>query len=201
METARLFLQPPENGFVSATGHDSAARGNRLESGGSCPSTGLSRSRQDAVSWRLAHRPETAGYARQVVRSVMDTWQVSENVVDSVLLVVSELVTNSLEHAQPPITLHLHLESADLCVWVGITDGGPAEGEGAWTSSCADDEHGRGLVIVDALADSHGVRIRQGEITHWACVSTQQRPDGRPDGLAPAGRTCSRSSPIPDSPL
>ncbi|MFE5549486.1 ATP-binding protein [Streptomyces sp. NPDC056534] len=86
------------------------------------------------------------------------------------LLVVSELVTNAVEHAEPPFALHLHRERAGSRVWVGVTDGGPAEAEGAWTASCTDDEHGRGIAIVDILADAHGIRTHAGGSTHWARI-------------------------------
>ncbi|MCX5233236.1 ATP-binding protein [Streptomyces sp. NBC_00233] len=90
---------------------------------------------------------------------------------DAVLLVVSELVTNAVEHAAPPLALHLHRERAGSRVWVGVTDGGPAVQEGAWTASCADDEHGRGLTIVDTLAESHGTRTHSSGTTHWARIA------------------------------
>jgi hypothetical protein len=82
--------------------------------------------------------------------------------------VVSELVTNAVERALPPIALHPHRERAGERVWAGVTDSGPAAGEGAWTASHADDEHGRGLDIIDALTTTHGTRSRSGGATHRA---------------------------------
>ncbi|WP_329146215.1 ATP-binding protein [Streptomyces sp. NBC_01456] len=91
-----------------------------------------------------------------------------DDAADSVVLMVSELVTNAVEHAQPPLVLHVSREHTALRVWVGVTDGGPATREGPWTSSCAYEEHGRGLSMVKALASAHGAHSHGGGTTHWA---------------------------------
>ncbi|MFK4865695.1 hypothetical protein ACI3K4_10755 [Streptomyces sp. CSMPJR101] len=41
---------------------------------------------------------------------------------ESVPLVMSELVTNAIEHALPPVVLRLHRDRAGDQVWVGVTD-------------------------------------------------------------------------------
>ncbi|MET7552483.1 ATP-binding protein [Streptomyces sp. NPDC005500] len=117
--------------------------------------------------WPLVHRPEAAGAARRVTRQVLADWHVSDNTTEAVILVVSELVTNAVEHATAPVVLQLHQDTA-LRVWVGVTDGGPAARDGQWTSSCEADEHGRGLSLVKALTDAHGTRSHQAGTTHWA---------------------------------
>ncbi|MER7820379.1 ATP-binding protein [Streptomyces sp. NPDC096153] len=123
----------------------------------------------DDVSLVLEHRPQAPGAARHTTQAVLDAWHVSPDAADAVLLVVSELVTNAVEHAEPPLALHLHREHTGSRVWVGVTDGGPAAHDGPWTSSCTGDEHGRGLEVVDALADAHGTRTHSGGFTtHWA---------------------------------
>ncbi|MCX2185730.1 ATP-binding protein [Streptomyces sp. SKN60] len=123
------------------------------------------------VSWTLEHRPQAPGVARHTAQSVLEAWQVNRETVDTVLLVVSELVTNAVEHARPPLALHLHREHAGERVWVGVTDGGPAAHDGPWTSSCSREEHGRGLDVIDALSDAHGTRAHPSGITHWARVT------------------------------
>ncbi|MEU9704493.1 ATP-binding protein [Streptomyces sp. NPDC047981] len=122
------------------------------------------------VSHVLEHCPQVVAAARNAVRELMHSWKIGDP--DTVVLVVSELVTNAVEHACPPLTLRLHRDRAATGIWVGVTDGGPACEEGAWTSSCTEEEHGRGLGIVEALAESHGwYRHTDGATTHWARLS------------------------------
>ncbi|WP_256105458.1 ATP-binding protein [Streptomyces sp. ODS05-4] len=125
----------------------------------------------DDVVTFLAHRAGSAGAARRTAREALVRWGVEEEARENVLLIVSELVTNAVEHAQPPAVLRLRQEPGPSCrrVWVGVSDGGPAAVEGAWSGSCEDDEHGRGLVIVDALSEACGVREdAAGTTTRWA---------------------------------
>lgn len=129
----------------------------------------------------LAHNATAAADARRHTRQVLAGWGIEEDVVFDALLVVSELVTNAVEHALPPIDLHLQVTTAnDGCAEVGIDvlDGGPAAHDGPWTTNCAADEHGRGHQVVAALADditagNYGQRVAHGAIL--------RRPNTAPD--------------------
>ncbi|WP_371666745.1 ATP-binding protein [Streptomyces sp. NBC_00289] len=117
----------------------------------------------------LEHRPQAAGTARHLAQVTLQNWRTDTEATDAAVLIVSELVTNAVEHAQAPIALHLHREPTGSRIWIGVTDGGPAPHQGPWTSSCSDDEHGRGLTIVTMLADTHGTHPHpDGRTTHWA---------------------------------
>jgi two-component sensor histidine kinase len=118
----------------------------------------------------LEHSAEAVATARRMAEDFLGHLKVAE--VDTVVLVVSELVTNAIEHALPPLALHLRRDPIAQQVWVGVSDGGPASHHGPWTASCADDEHGRGLGIVEALTEGQGTLIRAGgAATHWVTVS------------------------------
>ncbi|MFJ8589611.1 ATP-binding protein [Streptomyces sp. NPDC093595] len=80
----------------------------------------------------LEHAPEAAATARHTVQSVLETWQDNDEAIDAVVLVASELVTNAVEHARAPLSLHLHREHTGNRVWVGVTDGGPSAHNGPW---------------------------------------------------------------------
>ncbi|MEW2424690.1 ATP-binding protein [Streptomyces nigra] len=128
-----------------------------------------------AVTRALMHRPDAAGTARAITRAVLGDWHVGQTAAESVLLVVSELVTNAVEHALPPVVLRLHRDRAGDQVWVGVTDGGPAQVDGAWTSSCIREEHGRGLAVVELLTSGHGTRTHpDGASTHWAVLDIHE---------------------------
>jgi len=111
----------------------------------------------------LAHDPVAPAEARGIVRDLLLHWGYRD-LLDDAALVVSELVTNAVRHAG----------SASLMV-VNRTDGGIRvevrdEGPGApvHDSSDTDAEHGRGLMIVSALATAWGVEDDDGSKTVWA---------------------------------
>lgn len=83
---------------------------------------------------------------------------------------VSELVTNAVQHARAPLVLQLLYERTGLRVWVEVTDGGPALQVGPRVASLADDEHGRGLGLIAALATERGTRTHEHGATHWALL-------------------------------
>ncbi len=118
--------------------------------------------------WELAHHPESAGTARRITRAALGAWGMDEDTTDQALLVVSELVTNAVEHALPPIALHLDRPAPGHALHIAVDDGGPAGQEGSWTASCSADEHGRGSTIVAMLASSHGCRPGGHGVTYWA---------------------------------
>ncbi|MBP0455704.1 ATP-binding protein [Kitasatospora sp. RG8] len=116
----------------------------------------------------LAHCPEAAGAARRFTRATLGAWGVDEDTTEQALLVVSELVTNAVEHALPPVALHLDHHAAGSALRIEVDDGGPAPRDGTWTSSCTPDEHGRGSGIVARLAVTHGRRREDHCVTYWA---------------------------------
>jgi anti-sigma regulatory factor (Ser/Thr protein kinase) len=106
--------------------------------------------------WDLPHHPTSAAAARRAVRSELAG---SGFGVHDVELMVTELVTNAVRHARPPISVQLDIEPQTLRVEV-LDGGGPAPvmTDGAGTGELgATSTGGRGLVLVDALADTWGV--------------------------------------------
>ncbi|MFB6582293.1 ATP-binding protein [Streptomyces sp. NPDC056402] len=120
--------------------------------------------------WWLPHCPESAGAARRIASAVLHAWNVDDDTIEHALLVVSELVTNALEHALPPVALHLHRAEDDNTLRIEVNDGGPAHNKGTWTTSCTPEEHGRGVAIITLLASAHGTRILAHTVTYWAIL-------------------------------
>jgi anti-sigma regulatory factor (Ser/Thr protein kinase) len=119
-------------------------------------------------TWHLSHEPEAVSEARRLASDAVRSWGVAEAVLDSLELTVSELVTNAVEHARPPIALHVHHVHAGRTLHIEVSDGGPAPCEGEWAESCTPDEQGRGNMIIDALASSHGTYSTPPGSTWWA---------------------------------
>ena len=94
-----------------------------------------------------------------------------DEVVDDLLLVVSELVTNAVRHGAPPVRLEVLAD--DDVVRVTVGDGNP----GLPQPRVVDDdaEGGRGMVLVEMLASEHGVRQQPPGKSVWASVA---RPGG-----------------------
>ncbi len=85
-------------------------------------------------------------------------------VCDDVVLLVSEMVTNAIRYATPPV--RLEIQAGDDDVVVAVCDGSPepprprAAGEDA--------EGGRGMLLVDLLTTDHGVRTGPPGKAVWA---------------------------------
>lgn len=107
---------------------------------------------------------------RRRVRAVLAAWNVSPEIVEDTILVVTELLTNALVHALPPAELRLSWGRRDglRTLRVEVTDAGPALAAGQSPDGIDPDEHGRGKQIVHVLSARHGMRIHCGGVTRWA---------------------------------
>ncbi|AZS75765.1 ATP-binding protein [Streptomyces lydicus] len=121
-----------------------------------------------ACAWSLPHHPESAGTARRIARALLDVWGTDVDTADVVLLVVSELVTNALKHALPPVTLHLEQRTQSGALHIEVDDGGPTPEDRARAAGRDPEEHGRGSGIVALLATAHGERVLPRGAAHWA---------------------------------
>ncbi|MFE9500740.1 ATP-binding protein [Streptomyces collinus] len=110
--------------------------------------------------------------ARRCAQGVLQSWGLDEEQVYDTLLVISELVTNAVTHAVPPVVLHLSVIADDGHgqVRVCVSDGGKRKvSAAAWTGERPEDEHGRGNLIISALVDECGAGLdAEGLIDHWA---------------------------------
>ncbi|MEU9203760.1 ATP-binding protein [Streptomyces sp. NPDC048332] len=104
----------------------------------------------------LPAQPESVAGARQLTRARLDAWRLDDDAHDAAVLIVSELVTNAVVHtASARVVCELRCLGTRLRIAVqdqGHQPGGPRLGAGA------DDEHGRGLLLVDAMCSAWGSR-------------------------------------------
>lgn len=91
----------------------------------------------------------------------------SASVLDEAQLLVSELVTNAVEHGSPPVTTEV---SCHECTGmrVRVTDGSPVAPESR--DAAPDDESGRGMTLVDLLSDDWGVEPTEDGKSVWFCL-------------------------------
>ena len=101
---------------------------------------------------RLPLSPEAPARARQFLRAATCTTHHSSVVEDAVLL-VSELVTNSVRHGGPPVVVAVDCDGAAL--QVRVRDGSPALPTPR--EALVSEENGRGLALVRSLSADWGV--------------------------------------------
>ncbi|MFD3442286.1 ATP-binding protein [Streptomyces sp. NPDC058685] len=114
----------------------------------------------------LPHSPRAAQMARALARDITEG-RVDPETTEETLLVVSELVTNSVIHALPPLVFELtvtHDHTGRVGIHIEVTDGGP----NFEASLLPDDEHGRGACITQSLARETGGSEGPAGGTHWA---------------------------------
>ncbi len=126
--------------------------------------------RSDAVRERvdLTHSLDSPAQARAIVVACTERFGL-EDVCDDLTLVVSEMVTNAVRHAGPPVALEIQADPDS--VFVAVNDGSPIRPQ----LRLADDdaEGGRGLLLVDLLCVEHGVRPDPSGKTVWAVLRRQ----------------------------
>ncbi|WP_369146305.1 SpoIIE family protein phosphatase [Streptomyces sp. R44] len=119
--------------------------------------------------WRLPREPRSVGRARELARAQLAAWDL-EPLVDTVELLVSELVTNALRYGEGEIRLRLLRDRTLVCeVWdAGLVQ--PRRRRARDT-----DEGGRGLQLVGLLSSSWGSRRTPRGKTVWFELAL---PDG-----------------------
>ena len=110
----------------------------------------------------LPAEPASAAAARRFVSKTLAEWGHPEH-LDTVCLLVSEIVTNAVRHARAPLELRLHLTSREIIT--EITDDSTHLPQRHLAGP--DDEGGRGLMLVDMLATRWGTRPADTGKTVW----------------------------------
>lgn len=127
---------------------------------------------------RLPPEPGSAAGARSFLAGRLRAAGITGSTADVGLLLVSELATNALRHAGTE--LEVTVTATDSGVRVAVGDADPARPPGPRTAVRPDAEGGRGLAIVDRLADRWGVDTGPAGKAVWFEL------DRRAAGRAPA---------------
>jgi anti-sigma regulatory factor (Ser/Thr protein kinase) len=104
------------------------------------------------------------GQARSLARRCLCDWGLSE-LLDSVELVVSELVTNAVRHGAAPVEMTISREADHILVTVH--DGAAAVPPQPRVAEPADDG-GRGMHLVAVLTSRWGYDLQPAGKTVWA---------------------------------
>jgi hypothetical protein len=115
-----------------------------------------------------AAHPGSPARARRLTRARLTGWSVGEDTCDTAALAVSELVTNAIVHtASTHIVCEAH--DGDDLVRTAVRDEGCAPGRPhAAGRQRPEEEHGRGLLLVDALCHARGTHEHGPGLLVWA---------------------------------
>lgn len=111
----------------------------------------------------VEHSAHGPAQARAAVHEHADALGL-DNVRDDVVLLVSEMVTNAVRYAAPPV--RLEISAGDEDVVVAVCDGSTARPSPRPVDE--DAEGGRGMLLVDMLTSEHGVRTDPPGKAVWA---------------------------------
>jgi len=113
--------------------------------------------------------PREVSRVRRAVTAALGGWGVSTDDQDIVALLTSELVTNAIRHGEPPV--RLRAERSETAVTVSVEDAS-ASAPVAVEPAAWDASGGRGLHLVESLADGWGVKRNGAGKQVWFRVVT-----------------------------
>ncbi|UJV46685.1 MULTISPECIES: ATP-binding protein [Streptomyces] len=114
---------------------------------------------------RYAARLEAAAQARRDITLVLETWGLPQ-LVDVAEQVVTELVANAVEHTDAATVGASITRTGKESARIVVTDTSRTRPTSGTPSP--DDEHGRGLLLVEALAHDWGSEPVHGGKRVWA---------------------------------
>ncbi|WP_405876282.1 MULTISPECIES: SpoIIE family protein phosphatase [unclassified Streptomyces] len=125
---------------------------------------------QHVSTWDLPSDPVIVAQARKLVTTQLDAWDLEEASFVTEL-VVSELVTNAIRYAHPPIQLRLIHDRHLICEVSDASSTAPH-----LRRARTYDEGGRGLLLVAQLTRGWGARYTGHGKTIWAEVALDAAP-------------------------
>jgi anti-sigma regulatory factor (Ser/Thr protein kinase) len=123
------------------------------------------------VTFEVPQHAAAVSEARRSLRATLTEWSVGDDVTDSAVLCLSELVTNALMHTAGGCSVRTLFERGVLTL--AVRDGGPAVGASVQLPDEFLHVHGRGLQIVEALAQRWGSELDSVGTTVWCTFETE----------------------------
>ncbi|MFB6980367.1 ATP-binding protein [Streptomyces scopuliridis] len=122
-------------------------------------------------AFTLPSRRDSVARARHWLRDELQRWRLHTDLCDVAVLVISELFTNAVLHtASALISCEVRLLAEH--VRLDVHDQGARDGAPSPRSPDSRAENGRGLLLVESLAEAWGVGSREGGMGHtvWAML-------------------------------
>lgn len=119
-----------------------------------------------AYSQTLPREPQSAAVARRLVRTALTLWGL-ESLIEDTALVVTELVSNAVDHSRLPSIRVIVSRPSATGVRVGVVDRSKTIPM-MRTDSNGDQLRGRGLVLVDTLTEQWGTELYRWGKQVWA---------------------------------
>ncbi|MGP2435809.1 ATP-binding protein [Streptomyces sp. JW3] len=119
------------------------------------------------IEWRLPRHARSVGRARTLFREQAVAWELPPDLTDTAELLLSELVTNAYRHAKVPQGREIRARCVltdDGCLRLLVTDASDALPVPATAGPDTASESGRGVLLVETLADDWGAEPRAGGI-------------------------------------
>ncbi|WP_217208721.1 SpoIIE family protein phosphatase [Streptomyces sp. AC550_RSS872] len=117
------------------------------------------------ATWAVPSDPSAVAQTRKDALAQLEAWGL-EDAAFVTELVVSELVTNAIRHAEPPVQLRLIHLTHDTSLICEVSDGGTTAPH--LRRARTYDEGGRGLLLVAQLTQRWGTRQTSKGKTIWA---------------------------------
>ena len=121
------------------------------------------------VTLSIGSDAASASNVRRALHDELTEHGADPDAVDDLVLVASELVTNSLTHTHVVGDVCVEWSISDHEATIRVTDTGAANGmQPVMRAAESHEVSGRGLAIVDALSDRWGVESGPHSVTVWA---------------------------------
>ncbi|MGW4032784.1 ATP-binding protein [Streptomyces sp. NPDC004838] len=123
-------------------------------------------------SQTLPRTPESAAVARRLVRTALAAWDLEE-LIENATLVVTELVSNAVDHSRFPSIRVMVSRLPENGARVGVVDRSQTVPR-LRTDSHGDQVRGRGLLLVDALTEQWGTERYQWGKQVWGELKSEK---------------------------
>jgi anti-sigma regulatory factor (Ser/Thr protein kinase) len=123
----------------------------------------------------LPSRLDSVPAARAFLTKLLQGWSVAEDVVDDAALLTTEIMANALEHGDGLVSVTIALAAGTLRV--GVVDNADRR-QPHILSVDSESSAGRGMWIVDVVAQAWGTQPTGNGKTVWFELSAFRLPDG-----------------------